>query len=149
MRIVRFCVPAALLLAASCSGDITDEKEPPEVSEASPARVRRLTRVEYDNSLGAILGEQRVTLGQGLAPEDTILGFSTHDRLQVTSLLADQLDNAALNAAEVAKRKLAIDVQCPPGENQEKCTTDILLDVASRAFRRPLTTADRTELLAF
>jgi hypothetical protein len=154
MRIVRFTVPAALLMAASCSGDVSGKSEPPEVSEASSARVRRLTRLEYDNSLTSILKEYEpevkgVTLGQGLAPEDTILGFSTHDRLQVTSLLADQLDNAALNAAEVVKGKLRISEKCPIDANEEKCTTDILFDVASRAFRRPLSDQDRTELLAF
>ncbi|MFP2909624.1 DUF1592 domain-containing protein [Pyxidicoccus sp. 3LFB2] len=148
MRIIRFGVPAALLLAAaSCSGQLDDE--PPEVSEAAPARVRRLTRVEYDNSMRVLLDAPRLTLGQGLAPEDTILGFSTHDRLQITSLLADQLDNTGGNAAEVAKRNLAIDTKCPVDANEEKCTTDILFGVASTAFRRPLTTEDRAVLLEF
>jgi hypothetical protein len=119
------------------------------VSEASPARVRRLTRVEYDNSVGALLDEPRVTLGQGFAPEDTILGFSTHERLQVTSLLADQMDNAGFDVAELARHKLAIDEQCPDEADEEKCTTDILFGLASRAFRRPLTDEDRAMLLDF
>jgi hypothetical protein len=150
MRIIRFCIPAALLLAAaSCSSDKPGTaKEPPEVSEASSARVRRLTRVEYDNSLATVVPGMP-SLSGTFAPEDTILGFSTHDRLQVTSLLADQVDNAALNAALFAKNQLKIHEKCPSGADEEKCTTDILFDVASRAFRRPLTAEDRADLLAF
>jgi hypothetical protein len=147
MRIIRFSFPAAVLLAAaSCSGKL--DEEPPEVSEASPVRVRRLTRAEYDNSLAA-MGLGIPPLSATFAPEDTILGFSTHDRLQVTSLLADQLDNGASTAAELAKRTLKIHEQCPADSNEEACTTAILFDVASRAFRRPLTAEDRADLLAF
>ncbi|MCP3140274.1 DUF1588 domain-containing protein [Pyxidicoccus xibeiensis] len=146
MRIIRFCVPAALLLAA-CTGDIAG-KEPPEVSEAGPARVRRLTRAEYDNSVSAVVGE-KVQVAHGLAPEDTILGFSTHDRLQVTPLLADQLDNASANVAELAKFKLKIHDRCPADANEESCTMDILYPFAASAFRRPLSVEDRAELLAF
>lgn len=150
MQIIRFCVPAALLLAAaSCSGDTSGTaREPPEVSEASPARVRRLTRVEYDNSLAAVTPGMPALSGT-FAPEDTILGFSTHDRLQVTSLLADQVDNAALNAATFAKNQLKIHDKCPADANEEKCTTELLYEVASRAYRRPLSTEDKAELLAF
>lgn len=150
MRIIRLSLPAALLVAvASCSDkpEPTPE-EPPEVSEASSVRVRRLTRVEYDNSLAAVVPGMP-PLSATFAPEDTILGFSTHDRLQVTSLLADQVDNAALNAALFARRTLAIHEKCPADANEEACTTAILFDVASRAFRRPLTDEDKAELLTF
>ncbi|MFP2930253.1 DUF1592 domain-containing protein [Pyxidicoccus sp. 3LG] len=147
MRIIRFSIPAALLLAASCSGK-SSGGEPAEVSEAGPARVRRLTRSEYENSLTSVIG-QRVQVAHVLAPEDTILGFSTHDRLQVTPLLADQLDNASGNVAHAAWTRLQIHERCPADANEEACTTDILFGVASQAFRRPLTVEDRAELLAF
>ncbi|MBZ4416871.1 DUF1592 domain-containing protein [Myxococcus sp. RHSTA-1-4] len=147
MRILRFSLPAALLLAAaSCSDKPEPQGPPPEVSEASPVRVRRLTRVEYDNSLASVVPGMP-PLSATFAPEDTILGFSTHDRLQVTSLLADQMDNAAINASVYAFRSLNIHVQCPTDD--EACTMAILYDVASRTFRRPLTDEDRAELLNF
>ncbi|QSQ24190.1 DUF1592 domain-containing protein [Pyxidicoccus parkwayensis] len=150
MRIVRFCVPAALLLAAaSCSSEKPGaEKEPPEVSDASSARVRRLTRVEYDNSLAAVVPGMP-SLSGTFAPEDTILGFSTHDRLQVTSLLADQMDNAAQNAAIYARSQLKVHDKCPADANEEKCTTEFFFTVASKAFRRPLTDDDKAALVDF
>lgn len=148
MRIMRFSLPAAVLLAAaSCSGSVSGGEEPPEVPEASSARVRRLTRAEYDNSLNSL--GIKASLSGSFAAEDTILGFSTHDRLQVTSLLADQLDNGARNAAEAVKLNLKIHEQCPVDENEEACTTAILFDVASKAFRRPLTKEDERDLLTF
>lgn len=151
MRIIRFGVSAALLLVtASCSSDKPQgpSEGPAEVSDAAPARVRRLTRIEYENSVSAVLGA-KLSVGYTLAPEDTILGYSTHDRLQVTPLMADQLDNTALNLAETAKRSLNIQDKCPADANEEACTTAILFDLASKLFRRPLSTEDQAELMAF
>lgn len=148
MRIIRLCVSAALLWsAASCSSKF--EPPPPEVSDASVARVRRLTRAEYTNSVSAVTGLPLETnLGAGLAPEDQLQGFTTHDQLQVTSLLADQLDNIANNAAEAYKGQLALASKCPEGPNEVACATELLFGVAERAWRRPLTREERIDLTA-
>jgi hypothetical protein len=148
MRIIRLCFSAAVLLAAaSCSGKV-ELPAGPEVPAAGPARVRRLTRDEYDNSIRLLADIKNLTHGPGLAPEDTILGFTTHDRLQVTPLLADQLDNAALNVSQFLKNKVAVARQCPEGPDQEQCAMGLLYGMAEQAYRRPLTLADRLDLLA-
>nr|WP_281404484.1 DUF1592 domain-containing protein [Pyxidicoccus fallax] len=149
---IRFSLPAVLLAAASCTGQTGNGAEPVDVTEASPTRVRRLTRTEFDNSLAAVIPGMP-PLSATFAPEDTILGFSTHDRLQVTSLLADQIDNGALNASVLAFRTLKIYEKCPADdvdkEKEEACTMPLLFDVASRTFRRPLTDEDKKELTTF
>ncbi|HZI15064.1 MAG TPA: DUF1592 domain-containing protein [Myxococcus sp.] len=146
MRIIRFCFSAALLWAAtSCSGKV-ELPAGPEVPAAGSTRVRRLTRDEYDNSIRALTGAKNLTLSPVLAPEDTILGFTTHDRLQVTPLLADQLDNAALNVSQLLKSNLKVSAQCPVGPDEERCAMGILFGVAEQAYRRPLPLVDQLEL---
>ncbi|NTX00897.1 DUF1592 domain-containing protein [Myxococcus sp. CA040A] len=149
MRIIRYCLPAALLLVtASCSGD-TSGGDPPEVSEASPARVRRITRAEYDNSVyGIVKNPTLVPMAQLFAPEDAILGYTTHDRLQVTPLLADQLDSAAeRNWGPVAVNNLASEYSCAAGQNEEDCARSFIRALGARAFRRPVTAEDEKDLL--
>ncbi len=150
MRIVRYCLPAALLLVtASCSGD-TSGGDPPEVTEAAPARVRRITRAEYDNSVYSIVKNPTlVPMAQLFAPEDAILGFTTHDRLQVTPLLADQLDSAAeRNWGPVAVNNLASEYACAAGKNEDDCAKSFIQALGARAFRRPVTAEDEADLLA-
>jgi hypothetical protein len=145
MRIIRLCLTAAVVWAtASCSGK-SELPKAAEVEEVGPARVRRLTRLEYDNSLAVFIGKD-LELRKLLAPEDTILGFSTHDRLQVTSLLADQLDNASNNVSELVKNSLDVDGKCPPGPDERRCAVGLLTGMAEQAYRRPLTLVERLDL---
>ncbi|WP_426753974.1 DUF1592 domain-containing protein [Myxococcus sp. Y35] len=148
MRLIRFFVPAALLLSAvSCSGK-SSSGAPPEVDEASSARVRRLTRAEYDNSVNAIFPTtQPLVMTYAFAPEDTILGFSTHDRLQVTSLLADQIDVAARSVAEYGKNQLQAEWTCPSSVPELECAETFIRGIATRAFRRPVTDEDVEDFL--
>jgi len=150
MRLIRFSVPAALLLSAvSCSDSGKPSPgAPPEVDEASEARVRRLTRAEYDNSVNAILPTNPpLVMTYAFAPEDTILGFSTHDRLQVTSLLADQIDVAANNVAEYAKVQLRDEWTCAAEVPELECAEQFIRGIATRAFRRPVTDDEVADFL--
>ncbi|WP_090490095.1 DUF1588 domain-containing protein [Myxococcus virescens] len=151
MRLFRFSVSAALLLsAASCSSDKNPPGgTPPEVDEASATRVRRMTRAEYDNSVNAIFPTTvPLVMTYAFAPEDTILGFSTHDRLQVTSLLADQIDVAANNLAEYGKVQLRADWTCAAGVPELECAEKFIRGIASHAYRRPVTDDEVADLLA-
>ncbi|MBU8898098.1 hypothetical protein DRW03_25845 [Corallococcus sp. H22C18031201] len=147
MRFNRFLLASALALSsgACMTGNIGGQDEAPE-SAAAPARVRRLTRDEYDNSVSAVLGSPQ-TVGQGFAAEDSILGFFTHERLQVTSLLADQLDTAAINLSDVGVTQLKNLLTCP-GQTPEACARAFIRKVGARAFRRPVTTEEENDLLA-
>ncbi|NNB92400.1 DUF1592 domain-containing protein [Corallococcus exiguus] len=147
MPLRRFYLSSALVLSASaCTGNIGGQDAEPE-SAAAPARVRRLTRDEYNKSATAVLGSE-VDIAQGFAAEDTILGFSTHERLQVTSLLADQLDTAAVTLAEQGKSQLSDLYACPKGKTQDECARAFIQRVGERAFRRPVTADEETDLLA-
>jgi len=149
MRIIRSVIPAALLsVSVSCSGDLKGGA-PPEVSEASAARVRRLTRAEFDNSIYVVAKNPKpVPMAQLLAPEDAILGFTTHDRLQVTSLLADQLDGIAeRNWGPIATANLTSDWECAAGKKEEDCARDFIRGLVERAYRRPSTPEDEADLL--
>ncbi|NVJ06145.1 DUF1592 domain-containing protein [Myxococcus sp. AM001] len=141
MRLFRFSVSATLLLsAASCSPGKVSSGTPPEVDEASATRVRRMTRAEYDNSVNAIFPTTvPLVMTYSFAPEDTILGFSTHDRLQVTSLLADQIDVAASNLAEYGKVQLREDWTCAADVPEQECGEKFIRGIATRAYRRPVT----------
>ncbi len=148
MRLIRFSVPAALLLTAvSCSGT-SSSGAPPDVDEASSARVRRLTRAEYDNSVNALLRPTTpLVMTYAFAPEDTILGFSTHDRLQVTSLLADQISVAARNIAEVGKNVLQPEWTCPASVPELECAEKFIRSVATSTLRRPVSDDEVADFL--
>ncbi|RKH36625.1 DUF1592 domain-containing protein [Corallococcus sicarius] len=147
MPLRRFVLSSALVLSASaCTGNIGGADETPE-SAAAPARVRRLTREEFNKSASAVLGSS-VDVAQGFAAEDTILGFSTHERLQVTSLLADQIDTAAVTLAEEGRSRLSDLYACPSGRSQDDCAKAFIQKVGQRAFRRPVTAEEESDLLA-
>nr|WP_284668400.1 DUF1592 domain-containing protein [Myxococcus sp. SDU36] len=149
MRLFRFSVSAALLLsAASCSPGKASSGTPPEVDEASATRVRRMTRAEYDNSVNAIFPTTvPLVMTYAFAPEDTILGFSTHDRLQVTSLLADQIDVAANNLAEYGKVQLREDWTCAADVPELECAEKFIRGIATRTNRRPVTDDEVADFL--
>ena len=65
-------------------------------------RVRRVTRVEFDNSTSALLGRP-VTFGADLAIEDRVMGYDNHDQLAVGQLVASQLQIAAQKLADAAQ----------------------------------------------
>ncbi|RYZ39473.1 MAG: DUF1588 domain-containing protein [Myxococcaceae bacterium] len=147
MPLRRFYLSSALVLSASaCTGNIGGQDESPE-SAAAPARVRRLTREEFNKSATSVLGTP-VDIAQGFAAEDTILGFSTHERLQVTSLLADQIDTAALTLAEEGKSQLSDFYTCPKTVTADDCAKSFIQRVGLRAFRRPVTAEEEADLLA-
>lgn len=138
-----------MLVTASCSDDKPGGRAP-EVSEAAPARVRRLTRAEYDNSVFTVVKNPTpVPMAQLLAPEDAILGFTTHDRLQVTSLLADQLDTIAdQNWAPVALGNLASEYECAASVAEEDCARSFIKALGARAYRREVLPEEEADLLA-
>ncbi|NBD11876.1 MULTISPECIES: DUF1592 domain-containing protein [Corallococcus] len=147
MPLRRFYLSSALVLTASgCTGNIGGQDAALE-SSAAPARVRRLTRDEFNKSASAVLGTP-VDIAQGFAAEDTILGFSTHERLQVTSLLADQIDSAAVTLAEQGKEELRDLYRCPSGKAADDCARSFIQTVGERAFRRPVTAEEAADLLA-
>src|SRR5579859_3882230 len=114
---------------------------------AVPTRtpLRRLTRVQYDNSIRDLLG---VTgdFAQGFDPDEVPAGFASNLTATVSASQLGQYQQAAESAAAqaVAGAGLARLAPCaPPNGAAAACATPFLNTFGKRAFRRPLT-ADET-----
>jgi len=111
-----------------------------------PARVRRLSNAEYDNSVAALLGtEQRP--GHGFAPDQRQSGFTGNDAQRVDSVLAQQLFAVAGQLAKDARDQLEQRAPCQPGRSQEECAQELIAHVGAQAYRRPLHPQEAADLL--
>ncbi len=108
---------------AECSGD----------AALAPPTLRRLSHVEYENTLRDLLGEQRLE-SLPLAPDAAVGGFENNARaLGASSVLVEQYsEHARLVAAALAARELAA---C---DEPSRCGDDFVARLGCRAFRRPL-----------
>lgn len=137
---------AVLGVLSGCEGLAVIATGP--ICDAFPqARVRRLTRAEFDNSVAQLLGKPS-SYGQALAVEDVVNGFSNHDGLEVSPLLADQIDSAAQKAVSEGGEQLLAQAPCPQGRAEADCAKDFIVQFGRRAFRRPLSDEEVADLQA-
>ena len=116
-----------------------------------PSPIRRMTRFEYNNTVYQLLGDNSRP-ADGFAPDEEALGFSNQAAtLVVSPLLAEQYAEAA---ARLAKQNLAAVVakvpSCDGEANAAACREEVetwLRTFAQRAYRRPATEAEISELL--
>lgn len=117
--------------------------------DPGPSPVRRLTRIEYDNTVRDLFG---VDLGVGATfPADqTVLGFDNNAMgLTVTSVLAEQYMGAAEKLALAALPKVKALGGCTPAAMGETaCAKQTAERLARRAFRRPATEEQLASLMA-
>jgi hypothetical protein len=105
-------------------------------------RLRRLTRVELDNTVRTLFGIEAGAV-ETIAPDERIGPFSSNAVAPPTDLLVEQYQElaervasrAALRMAEIAPCDLAAD----PGST---CATSLVRTVGARVFRRPLAEAE-------
>lgn len=112
--------------------------------QPGPRLLRRLTRVELDNTLRELFGTT-TRYAASLVPDTTVNGFDNSARgLTVTPLLADQLRKVAEEVAVAAAKRpeLACATDGPT------CARTYLEGGAARVFRRPLTAAEVTRWAA-
>lgn len=134
-----------------CTGDIFQgANDPTQAGNCSASgtgtRVRRLTRVEFDNTTSSVLNK-KVDEGEDLAIEDRVNGYDNHDQLAVGQLIAGQLQTAAVKLADTALQSPAI-ATCPTGKNDLDCARSFIDTFAPRAYRRPLSQEEKDDLLA-
>ena len=128
--------------------------------EALPARIRRLTRTEYDSSVRALLGTTSSPSVDFSFPPDARHGpanspagpaFTVNDAQRVDPVLASKLDTAALALVSEARAngKLAALSPCadPGPTGGEACAKEFIRDFGAKASRRPLSDAEATGLL--
>lgn len=143
----KICVVAFVLAATGCIGNITGPIDPQleGCPSGSGTRVRRLTRVEFDNSTTALLGRP-VTAGTDLAIEDRVLGYDNHDQLAVGQLVASQLQTAGQKLADAALTSPPV-ATCAAGANDLDCARTFVDSFGARAYRRPLSQEEKDDLL--
>ncbi|HYO51531.1 DUF1592 domain-containing protein [Archangium sp.] len=125
----------------ACESSALVACDPNGVDPAARRRLRMLTRFEYDNTLRDLLYLES-QWGKSLPAEEVVNGFDNNaDTRAVGQLLTDRLLTAAEQAAEAAMANLSRYVSCAPGD---ACAQQFIQSFGSRAFRRPLTDAERT-----
>jgi hypothetical protein len=120
------------------------------VGDPGPAPVRRVTRLEYDNTVRDLLGTSQ-RLGAGFPPEEVRFGFDNDAAaLSVSPLLAEQyLDAAEVLAAEAVDTNWAALVPCDPATmGADACGQQFIAAFGQRAYRRPLDDDDTAVLTA-
>jgi hypothetical protein len=128
-------------VAGACEASTVGACDPSDADPAARRRLRMLTRFEYDNTLRDLLYLDS-QWGQSLPAEEVVNGFDNNaDARAVGQLLTDKLLSAAEQAAEAAMANLSRHVSCSPGD---ACAQQFIQDFGLRAFRRPLTDAERT-----
>lgn len=112
-------------------------------------RVRRLTRLELENTLRDLLGDEASSLAKALEPDTGATKFSTAaDRGVSASYVSDLNHLAELAAQQLLKApdSLSLSDACASTEDST-CASNFIRVFAARAWRRPLTAAEVDELL--
>lgn len=144
--------PLAIALAA-CTGTIdTGTVGNPHVQGVGPSGARRLTRVEYDNTVRDLLGDE-TRPGFSRLPEDVADPFDNDYRTQEASAAlveaAEALaEDVATRAMADPERRAAIVGCTPTGPDDGACLRAFIRAFGRRALRRPLTDAEVEELAA-
>jgi hypothetical protein len=117
-----------------------------------PTPLRRLTRVEYDNTVRDLLGDATAP-ARRFPPDELSGGFANNAAvLTVSPLLAERYQEAAEALAAAAVRDLGKLVPCDPTKGgaagEEACARSFVESFGRRAYRRPLAAAEVTRHLA-
>lgn len=118
--------------------------------EVLPARIRRLSNRELDASVTALLGQVGIEskFAASFTPDTRQDYFTRNDAQRVDPVYMTQLDDAARQLAEMAKGK--VDQLAPCGNaasGGEACATEFVTKFATRAYRRPATSAETAALM--
>jgi hypothetical protein len=115
-----------------------------------PARIRRLTNAEYENSVRDVVGNTE-PVATDFVPDSRQSGFTVNDAQRVDSVLVKQIAEAATTLAAQVRAQLSTPdtkAPCPdPSTQAEACATSFIQSFATRAFRRPLGDDEVQQLL--
>jgi Protein of unknown function (DUF1592)/Protein of unknown function (DUF1588)/Protein of unknown function (DUF1587)/Protein of unknown function (DUF1595)/Protein of unknown function (DUF1585) len=112
--------------------------------DPGPAFVRRMTHLEYDNTIRDLLGTP-TTVGEQFPPEEVRLGFDNNAAaLSVSPGLAEQyLDAAETLATAAVTTNMAALVSCDPTtKGVDVCGQQFIAAFGQRAYRRPVSASD-------
>jgi hypothetical protein len=124
-----------------CDNDAGTRACGPDANRLGPRQLRRLTRLEYDNTIRDLFQIESVW-GASFPPDDVVEGFDGNAAaLRVGPLLVDKYAVAADEIATAAARDLTKLAPCA-ASGDDACATTIISDVGGRIFRRPLSTGE-------
>ena len=112
-----------------------------------PARIRRLTNSEYENSVHAVVGNTAPVTGS-FSPDTRQSGYTVNDAQRVDSVLIKQIASAATTLAAQVRTQLATFAPCADATTQaEACAKSFIQSFAGKAYRRPLGADEAQKLL--
>jgi hypothetical protein len=153
---MRLCVVAlGTLVALATTGCVDRPAVSPTPALSSnarllPARVRRLTNLELERTVSALVGRP-VDLAARLPPDARQEGFSPNADQGAPAQWATRYQALAREIAEKTSRaELARVVPCAAHADARNpgCARDLVQSLGKRAFRRPLDEAERRALMA-
>lgn len=129
-------------------GDAPNQNQCSSVLRPGAAAARLLTRVQYDNTLRDLIGDEGAR-ASAFPPENTLLGFSNNADAHTTSLVLVEEHVQAAEEAAAALMAKGVDelLPCPTGDRSLACVETFVTELGSRAFRRPISDAERAPLL--
>lgn len=157
MRLRDFMLGWALLLSPGCGGAPTDRvvehgaatasvvPDGPKAVAAVP--LRRLTRTEYNHTVRDLLGDDTHP-ADAFPPDESVGGFENNTIAPVTPILAERYMDAAEALAAAAVAHLDTLAPCHDGQPADACAQRFVDSFGRLAFRRPLESSEREELLS-
>ena len=148
-----------VLAGASCTGTLNDVSEgspdnpiaPGSCGEIDPGSspIRRMTRLEYDNTVRDLLGDTSRPAQVFPPDEQGPVGFDNNaTNLKVSPVLAEQYMKVAEGIARRATENMATLLPCDPATDEDGCAQSFIESWGQRAFRRPLDADEVTRYVA-
>lgn len=109
-----------------------------------PARLRRLSNAELRQTLSALVG-QRVQLPRSFPPDVRVQGYSANGQQGVSAVFLGELHKLAQRLAEQAARE-RLSHLAPCSAESPNCDAAVVERLATRAFRRAPSSAERSQL---
>ncbi len=133
--------------SGAAGGASSGAGQPVSTSPLLPARIRRLSNAEYENSAQVLVGSAEPVTA-AFAPDTRQSGYTINDAQRVDSVLVKQIANAATQLAAQVRVKLATLAPCAdPVTQAEACAKTFIQSFATRAYRRPLAADEAQKLL--
>ncbi len=127
-----------------------DEGDPSALCEersVAHTPMRRLTRLEYDNSVRDLLGDA-TRPAEAFLPDDDANGFDANAVTPITQAQVEKYGDAAEALAADALTRLDSILPCDPAADETGCAAQFIDQWVTAAYRRPLSDEERSDLLA-
>jgi hypothetical protein len=112
---------------------------------ASPPRL--LTHAQYEATVQDLLGVD-LPLTDGFLPDAQVGGFWNNEDQPMTVAAAEQYMRAAETIVDAVDLAVIAPCDVAGGDDPHACLDDVLADLGPRAYRRPLSSEQRTRLVA-